>query len=159
VVLAVTTIGWPHNASLDGAFSAKQESDFSAPTVWRVFQHPKEGGRRICLIAAWQKRLEISGDQQLLEWLPSERNDAQMGCKLWRQRTQQHWGLVQWVHETCRQYNIDKLLIEDAATGKPVAQMLQNWNRHNASYAIQLVRPTGDKVARALSVQPLFVPA
>jgi predicted phage terminase large subunit-like protein len=48
------------------------------------------------------------------------------------------------------------LLIEDATSGKPVAQMLQNWNRHEMSYAIQLVRPTGDKVARALSVQPLF---
>jgi predicted phage terminase large subunit-like protein len=66
------------------------------------------------------------------------------------------WGLIQWVHETCCRYGVDKLLIEDAATGKPVAQMLRNWNRHNASYAIQLVRPTGDKVARALSVQPLF---
>jgi phage terminase large subunit-like protein len=34
--------------------------------------------------------------------------------------------------------------------------MLQNWNRHELSYSIQLVRPVGDKVARALSVQPLF---
>ena len=60
------------------------------------------------------------------------------------------------VHETCRRFNIHKLLIEDAASGKPVPQMLQNWNRHELSYSIQLVRPAGDKVARALSVQPLF---
>jgi predicted phage terminase large subunit-like protein len=79
-----------------------------------------------------------------------------MGRRLWRQRTERHWGLIQWVHETCCRYGVDKLLIEDAATGKPVAQMLQNWNRHDANYAIQLVRPTGDKVAPALSVQPLF---
>jgi predicted phage terminase large subunit-like protein len=118
----------------------------------------------------WQKRLDISGDQQMLEWLPSERcapvtsvtdENGQSrlvshGHQLWRQRTQQHWGLVQWVHESCRQYGVDKLLIEDAASGKPVAQMLQNWNRHEMPYSIQLVRPTGDKVARALSVQPLF---
>jgi phage terminase large subunit-like protein len=97
-----------------------------------------------------------AGDHQLLEWLPSERSDAQMGRKRWRQRTQQHWGLIQWVHETCHRYGVDKLLIEDAASGKPVAQMLQNWNRHELSYSIQLVRPVGDKVARALSVQPLF---
>jgi predicted phage terminase large subunit-like protein len=97
-----------------------------------------------------------AGDHQLLEWLSSERNDAQMGRKRWRQRTHQHWGLIQWVHETCRRYGVDKLLIEDAASGKPVAQMLQNWNRHELSYSIQLVRPVGDKVARALSVQPLF---
>jgi predicted phage terminase large subunit-like protein len=142
-------------ASLDGAFSARQESDFSALTVWGVFRHPKDGQRRICLITAWQKRLDISGDHQLLEWLPSERN-AQMGRQLWRQRTERHWGLLQWVHESCCRYGVHKLLIEDAASGKPVAQMLQNWNRHNMSYAIQLVRPSGDKVARALSVQPLF---
>jgi hypothetical protein len=37
-----------------------------------------------------------------------------------------------------------------------VVQMLRDWNRHNVSYAIQLVRPTDDEVARALSVQPLF---
>jgi predicted phage terminase large subunit-like protein len=79
-----------------------------------------------------------------------------MGRRLWRQRTERHWGLIQWVHETCRRYNIDKLLIEDAASGKPVAQMLQNWNRHEMSCAIQSVTPKGDKVARALSVQPIF---
>jgi hypothetical protein len=128
---------------------------FSAITTWGIFTHPKDGGHRICLISAWQKRLDISSDRQLLEWLPSERG-SEIGRKLWRQRTERHWGLVQWVHETCRQYGVDKLLIEDAASGKPVAQMLQNWNRHEMSYAVQLVRPTGDKVARALSVQPLF---
>jgi predicted phage terminase large subunit-like protein len=154
-------------ASLDGAFSAKQESDFSAVTVWGIFSHPKEG-RRIILVSAWQKRLDISGDQQLLEWLPSERHapvtsvtdengqSRLVSHQLWKQRTQRHWGLIQWVHDTARHYRIDKLLIEDAATGKPVAQMLQNWNRHEMPYSIQLVRPTGDKVARALSVQPLF---
>jgi predicted phage terminase large subunit-like protein len=155
--------------SLDGAFSARQESDFSAMTIWGIFSHPKEG-RRICLVSAWQKRLDISGDSRLLEWLPSERNApvtsvtdqsgqsrlVSHGYQMWKQRTQKDWGLVQWVHETAKQYRIDKLLIEDAATGKPVAQMLQNWNRHEMSYAIQLVRPTGDKVARALSCQPLF---
>jgi phage terminase large subunit-like protein len=31
-----------------------------------------------------------------------------------------------------------------------------NWNRHEMSYAIQLVTPKGDKVARALSVQPIL---
>jgi predicted phage terminase large subunit-like protein len=64
--------------------------------------------------------------------------------------------LIQWVHETCRRYKVDKLLTEDAASGKPVAQMLQNWNRHEMSYTIQLVTPKGDKVARALSVQPIL---
>jgi hypothetical protein len=112
----------------DGAFSARQEADFSALTVWGVFTHPKERERRICLITAWQKRLEISGDHQLLEWLPSERNTPLVsqtdqngqsrlvshGRQLWAQRTQRHWGLIQWVHETCRRYGVDKLLIEDA---------------------------------------------
>jgi predicted phage terminase large subunit-like protein len=107
-----------------------------------------------CSVA--EARLEISGDRQLLEWLPSECGTHEMGRKQWAQRTQRHWGLVQWVHETCRRYNIDKLLIEDAASGKPVAQMLQNCNRHEMSYTIQLVTPKGDKVARALSVQPIF---
>jgi phage terminase large subunit-like protein len=34
--------------------------------------------------------------------------------------------------------------------------MLQNWNRHEMSYTIQLVTPKGDEVSRALSVRPLL---
>jgi hypothetical protein len=38
-ILAKPTMGVMTGHNLDGAFSARQESDFSALTVWGVFSH------------------------------------------------------------------------------------------------------------------------
>ena len=42
-------------ASLDSAFTAKEQNDPSGLTVWGVFNH--EGKRRIMLVHAWRKHL------------------------------------------------------------------------------------------------------
>jgi phage terminase large subunit-like protein len=62
--------------------------------------------------------------------------------------TSAHEGFLEGALQT-----FDELRPRLEASGKPVAQMLRNWNRHSVSYA---VRPAGHKVARALSVRPLL---
>jgi len=45
-------------ASLDTAYTTKQENDYSAMTVWGVWTD-RNGNRRIMLVHAWQERLEF----------------------------------------------------------------------------------------------------
>lgn len=45
-------------ASLDTAYTTKQENDFSAMTIWGVW-NDRQDNRRIMLIYAWQDRLEF----------------------------------------------------------------------------------------------------
>jgi len=133
-------------ASLDGAFDKKEENDPSALTVWGIFQN-KFGYNRAMLMAAWAKRLEISGPKMELE--PGEHESK------FKLRTRPHWGLVEWVADTCNRYKVDRLLIENKASGKPAAQSLQN-SHGRAGWSIVLVEPRGDKYARGLAVQPSF---
>jgi predicted phage terminase large subunit-like protein len=156
-------------ASLDSAFTAKEENDPCALTLWGVFVHPQLKQRRIILMSAWEKHLAFSADRALIEWLPSERNaplltqtdqngQSQLinhGYNLWVQRTQRHWGLLEWVRHSCRRLNVDKLLIEAKASGISAAQELQN-RYGREGYAIQLCKVSGDKLARALAVQATF---
>ncbi len=133
-------------ASLDGAFDEKEENDPSALTVWGIFQN-EHGYNRAMLIHAWAKRLQISGIKVDME--PGEHE------ALYRRRAMPHWGLVEWTADTCNRFKVDRLLIENKASGKPAAQSLQN-SHGRQGWAIVLVEPKGDKYARGLAVQPSF---
>ncbi len=133
-------------ASVDGAFTEKQENDPSALTVWGVFQN-EDGYNRAMLIHAWRKRLKFSGPK--MEIRPGEHESQ------FRLRCQPHWGLVEWVADTCTRFKVDRLLIEAKATGISAAQSLEN-SHPKAGWSIELVDPVGDKYARVLSVQPTF---
>ncbi len=132
-------------ASLDGAFTEKEENDPSAMTVWGCYV--KEGQRRIILLNAWRKHLKFSSAR--VEQGPRESPEA------YRRRTQHDWGLVEWIEDTCKRFKADKLLIESAGPGISAAQTLQERYGHQP-WGIQLVPVRGDKVARALAVQPTF---
>lgn len=137
-------------ASLDGAFTEDEENDPSAMTVWGTFE--AEGKRGIMLIRAWRKHLQFSA--------PRVERKANESYGAWRQRTMNHWGLIEWVHDTCVWLNgkplqADRLLIEAKASGISAAQELQN-RYGNSDFGIQLCPVKGDKVARALAVQPTF---
>jgi predicted phage terminase large subunit-like protein len=149
-------------ASLDSSFTAREENDPSALTIWGLFT--LEGRRRCCLIHAWRKHLAFSADRKLLE--PHhigprkiQREDGAVvmhpGFARWRQRTMEHWGLMEWVNDTCEAYKTDKLLIEAKASGISAAQELQN-RFGRKGWSIQLCNVKGDKLARALAVQPSF---
>lgn len=133
-------------ASLDGAFTEKEENDPSALTVWGIFEN-EFGYNRAMLIHAWRKRLKFSGPK--VEIIPGEHESV------YRRRAMPHWGLIETVADTCNRFKADRLLIEAKATGISAAQTLSN-SHGRSGWAIELVDPKGDKVARAIAVQPTF---
>src|SRR5689334_14339996 len=133
-------------ASLDSAFTEKEQNDPSGLTIWGVFQS-EDKKRRIMLVHAWRKHLAFSGPRA--DKQPNETLIA------YKQRTRPTWGLMEWVEDTCTRFKVDKLLIEAKASGISAAQELRN--RYGAhQWSIQAVPVKGDKVARALAVQPIF---
>lgn len=158
-------------ASLDGAFTEDEENDPSALTVWGTFVHPETKKNCIMLVHAWRKHLAFSAsrfERLQLEsvidgqrWLPEnivpgmDEAEVKRRNARFKRRTQSKWGLVEWVQDTCQTYKADLLLIENKATGRPAAQEIAN--RYGLQrFGIQMCEPKGDKVARALSVQPTF---
>jgi len=133
-------------ASLDPAFTAKQENDPSGFSVWGVYV---DGGKtRIVLIHAWKKWLELHG--QTMERLPNEDNRAYV------RRTSAKWGLVEWVAHDCTRLRVNTLLVEAKASGHSVVQEIRRLYREQ-SWGIRLIDPGRlDKRARAFAVQHLF---
>lgn len=86
----------------------------------------------------------------------------------WAERLELY-DLIKKVEETCKKFKVNRVLIEDKASGHPVAQELRRRARHisdvlshnpktldRSDFGVQLINPEGDKVARAYSVQNLF---
>jgi predicted phage terminase large subunit-like protein len=86
----------------------------------------------------------------------------------WSERLELY-ELVKKIEETCKKFRVDRVLIEDKASGHPVSQELRRRGRtisdrlsHNpktqdrADFGVQLITPDGDKVARMYAVQNLF---
>jgi predicted phage terminase large subunit-like protein len=155
-------------ASLDTAYTEKQENDASYLTIWGVWQRSaavalahtsREGSRlehleerdtipAVMLMYAKEMRLAIHGED--LEREPGETDSA----FLIRQRNA--WGLCEWVTHHCNQFKVDKLLIEAKANGITVGQELKRLNRVNR-WSVELVNPGAlDKVARAYGIQSTF---
>lgn len=133
-------------ASVDSAFTEKERNDPTALTIWGTFTN-KEGKRRVMLVHAWRKHLQFSG----------ERNEPRPGeSRLdFIQRTQEGWGLVEWIKYSCERFKVDNLLIESKASGISAAQELSNrFGRLN--FGVQLCSVSGSKEARALAAQPTF---
>lgn len=146
-------------ASLDGAFTEKEENDPSALTVWAVWtDYPGwsvgsdppvgiQGIRKIMLIDAWRKWLPMHGPR--IDQIPNETKAA------YSFRTRKDWGLVEWVAHTCRRWNVDRLIIENKASGSIAADELQKLYG-DEKWAVQLDTPANDKKARALAVVSAF---
>jgi predicted phage terminase large subunit-like protein len=132
-------------ASLDSAFTENEQNDPSALTVWGIFRH--EGKRRIMLCHAWMKHLAFSS--------PRIDKDPKESIAAYKARARPSFGLVEWTQDTCERFKVDKLLIEAKASGISAAQELRNrYGFHG--WAVQTVSVRGDKLARALAVQPIF---
>lgn len=135
-------------ASLDTAYTTKQENDFSALTVWGIFSSDT--------VAVPSK--QVMRGERLTNIDP--RDYAQQSPKVmlmnaWQERLELH-DLVQRVAKTCKDMKVDRLLIEDKAAGHSVAQELRRLFGYE-DFAVQLVNPGAlDKVARVYSVQHLF---
>jgi predicted phage terminase large subunit-like protein len=147
-------------ASLDSAFTEKQENDPSALTVWGVFKHPDTGKTRVILIDAWRKHLQMHGsatprlEHEILR-LGDDARIRRYKDTLWAKRVGKAWGLVEWTVRTMRKWGASILLIEGKASGLTVHQELRRLH-FDENWSVQLVNPKGDKVVRALAAQPTF---
>lgn len=161
-------------ASLDTAYTEKQESDYSALTLWGVWRAatsrklwvpklqfddvtgalrmPDDERPKIMLLYAWQKRLDLHGPP---DERPPDVTEEDWNSPAMLVQRQQSWGLVEWVVHTCRRYRVDTLLIEAKAQGMAVATELQRLYARD-DFGVHLINPVGDKVARAYAVQHLF---
>ena len=116
-------------ASLDSAFTEKQENDPSALTVWGVFKHPATGKTRVILIDAWRKHLQMHGsatprlDHEILR-LGDDAQVRRYKDTLWAKRVGKAWGLVEWTVHTMRKWGASILLIEGKASGLTVHHKL-----------------------------------
>ena len=136
-------------ASLDPAYEQKASADPNGFTIWGVW-YDERGHSRIIALDAWSKRLDIQADRDLVERQPQETYPE------WVRRTREHWQLVEWVEYSCRRFKVDRLLIENKASGKSVAQTLRALNK-SQNWGTTLIDPKGqDKVARVWSVQHMF---
>jgi len=61
---------------------------------------------------------------------------------------------VERIKKDCKTYMVDKLLIENKATGKSVSQELKR--RFRGEIAVEMIEPKGDKVSRTFAVQHIF---
>lgn len=140
-------------ASVDSAFTAKEENDPTGMTVWGVFS--KDDRPQVMLVKAWRKHLEFGGGRY--DRLPNETN------RQFLRRTQPDWGLVEWIAETCRFRDrdgkiigtVDALVIEAKASGISAAQAVQKLYG-DEGWITHLMPVKGDKVARAQAVIPVW---
>jgi len=136
-------------ACLDTAYTTKTENDPSALTVWGVFtsdvtvQAAGHAGSR-----HGKGRVEMA--RQYTETQPRV-----MLMYAWQGRYELH-DLVSRVAETCRDYKVDNLLIENKAAGHSVAQELRRLFG-GSRFGLTLFDPKSqDKLSRLYSVQHLF---
>lgn len=137
-------------ASLDTAYTSKEENDPSAMTIWGVFS----GGDQVAIA----NRVATKDGEMTSSVIRSYNDHAPPRLMLmhaWQGRYELH-ELVKKVQESMHQYHVDKLLIENKAAGHSVAQEIRRLYGHE-DFTVQLIDPKSqDKLARLYSVQHLF---
>lgn len=119
-------------ATLDPAYTEKQENDYSGFNIWGVFhEEERHAGYnvsvskpRVMLIMAWQDRLALH-------------------------------DLVKRVDADCRRFKVNDLLIEAKASGLSVEQELRRLFV-DSPYGIRMDNPKGDKVSRVHAISHFF---
>ena len=130
-------------AFLDTAYTEKTENDPSAITVWGVFQHDMVAHYPQGVLNVAQRTYTMQSPKVML-------------IDAWSDRLPIH-KLVNRVAKTCTLRKVDKLLIENKASGISVSQELRRLFA-NEPWSVQLSDPKSlDKMARLYSVQHMFV--
>lgn len=133
-------------ASADTAYTEKEENDPTGFTIWGVYRDVLDKPR-VMLMWAWAKHCELHGK-------PLEKRVGE-SKRSFDIRSMPSWGLVEWIAYSCRRFKVDRLLVEAKASGISVQQEMQRLYREDG-WSIELVKPVGDKVARAHAVEPSF---
>jgi len=157
-------------ASLDTAYTMKQENDPSAMTVWGVFSGDVtpmmannfigRGGRdnrEMKLKNNEKEALRFDEMSRIANLLPDnpESTPRIMLMYAWAERLELP-DLIEKVASTCRRMKVDHLLIENKAAGISVGQEIRRLYGHE-DWGVQLVNPGAiDKLARLYAVQHLF---
>jgi predicted phage terminase large subunit-like protein len=138
-------------ASIDTAYTEKQENDPSALTIWGVWSGGLEGSAtRMVDRYGRAKDTPESARSGMLDAIPKV-----MLMYAWADRLGLH-DLVNRVAKDCRTFKVDRLLVENKATGISVAQEIRRLYGHE-DWAVHLIDPKSqDKLARLYSVQPIF---
>lgn len=122
-------------ASLDTAYTEKQENDYSAMTVWGIWRD-RRGQSKLMLLHAWKERLT----------LPDLVRKAIEECRKYK------------VHRLLIEAKASGI-----SAAQEIRRMLAEENRANRlskgfDFGVELINPKGaDKVARLVSVTNLFV--
>jgi predicted phage terminase large subunit-like protein len=133
-------------ASLDTAYTMKQENDATAMTVWGVFSDDT---------VAQATRLMEDGRPMYVDRAYSASAPKLMLMYAWQERFALH-ELVEKVAHTCRRMKVDKLIIENKAAGISVSPELRRLYSHE-KFSVQLYDPKSiDKLSRLHSVSHLF---
>jgi predicted phage terminase large subunit-like protein len=134
-------------ASLDTAYTEKQNNDPSAMTVWGVFRD-KEKNTRLMLVYAWEAWAQIHELVQSVNWICSPK---------WKPEVSEE---VLALLKKLPRFPVHKLIIESKASGISAGQELHRLFGGFGTYSIELLDPKklggGDKVARVHAVEPLF---
>jgi predicted phage terminase large subunit-like protein len=155
-------------ASLDTAYTAKQENDFSAMSIWGVFssthtlsplgEYNKYNGRN-------GKLKDLSRGSELFDeglqvkyqtdnFGGGDRPSAML-MYAWQERLEFH-ELIAKVTDTCKTFKVDTLLIENKASGISVGQEMRR-TLSNETFGIIMIDPKSeDKLSRLHSVVSLF---
>lgn len=143
-------------ASVDTAYTDKEENDPSALTVWGVFRDDS------ALRTSNSDVLWMPRDGQALQSIKG--NPKIMLMFAWQERLQFH-ELLQKILDTCgagekkagvARFPVDRVLIEAKASGLSVGQELHRLLRGTGKFGVELNPVEGDKYARLQSVQHLF---
>lgn len=135
-------------AAIDTAYTTKAENDPSAMTVWGVWK----GGDQTAVVT---RALDKDGQMAILNRQYKEEHPKCMLMYAWAERLELH-ELIDKVQETMDAYGVDKLLIENKASGYSVAQEIRRVYGYD-EFAVHLIDPKGlDKLARLYSIQHLF---
>jgi len=135
-------------AAVDTAFTTKSENDPSAMTVWGVWK----GGDQSAVVT---RSMGADGQMAVLNRQYKEEHPKCMLMYAWAERLELH-ELIAKVQETMDDYGVEKLLVENKASGISVAQEIRRVYGYD-EFAVQLIDPKGlDKLARLYSIQHLF---
>jgi predicted phage terminase large subunit-like protein len=140
-------------ASLDTAYTEKEENDPSALTIWGLFRDAG-GNPKLVLLYAWTGRLELNDLVTLTGVVCSTNGIPDEDIEKSRLILGKHGNPVAYVPRL----PVDKLVIEAKASGISVGQELSRLYGNKGLFGVELIDPTkwGDKTARMYAVQHMF---
>jgi predicted phage terminase large subunit-like protein len=139
-------------ASLDTAYTEKQENDPSAMTIWGIFRNA-DGTFATRTIDPYGRTIDLTPNDRQPDYMQPA--PKVMMAYAWAERLELH-DLVERVHFNCARYHVDILLIENKAAGHSVAQEMRRLYQNEDWQVVMYDPKSVDKSSRAYSIQHLF---